>query len=55
VSALRHELQEFIENHLSQLGHLVDGNKYNLAFTIQRPTGSADKYLKAVSAEWIKQ
>ena len=55
MSNLHNQLEEFFNDHLKELGHLVDGNKYDLKFTIEAappgPSLSEDvSYIKAVSA-----
>lgn len=56
MAKLHDQLEEFFDDHLKDLGHLVDGNKYDLQFTIQAaPPGPSlceedEIYIKAVSA-----
>ena len=51
---LHSEFDQFFKDHLFNLGYLVDGSKYNFAFTIQHSNDS-EKCIKAVSTTIIKR
>lgn len=34
LAILHDQIEEFFNNHLDELGHLVDGSKFNLTLTI---------------------
>jgi hypothetical protein len=60
LANLHDQLEEFFNDHLKDLGHLVDGNKYDLKFTIEAappgpPQSEDDSYIKAVSATMHKE
>jgi hypothetical protein len=50
---LHNEFDHFFKDHLFNLGYLVDGNKYNFAFTIQH-SNESENCIKAVSTTIIK-
>lgn len=50
---LNEEFNNFFEAHLNNLGYLVDGNRYNLSFTLEHRENS-ESCIQSISTTRIK-
>ena len=57
MAHLRENFISFLDRNLSEIGHLVDGNTYNLNFQIKAVPDfdDADTFIEAVALEQKKQ